>query len=37
MLAPPANVYDRIDNEETPTLPADKIYKWNIVLDWPEN
>ena len=37
VLAPPANVYDRIDNEETPTLPADKIYKWNIVLDWPEN
>ena len=37
MLAPPVNVYDRIDNEETPTLPADKIHKWNILLDWPEN
>jgi hypothetical protein len=35
VLSPPANVYQRIDNEKTPTLPADKIYKWNILLDWP--
>lgn len=35
VLAPPVNVYDRIDNENTPTLPAERIYKWNILLDWP--
>ena len=35
MLVPPANVYDRIDNETSPTLPADKLFRWNILLDWP--
>lgn len=35
VLTPPENVYDKIDNENSPTLPADKIYKWNILLDWP--
>lgn len=35
ILSPPKNVYDKIDNENSPTLPADKIYKWNILLDWP--
>ncbi len=34
VLGPPANVYDRIENGKTPTLPEDKIYKWNILLDW---
>lgn len=34
VLAPPANVYDRIENGKTPTLPEDKIHKWNILLDW---
>ncbi|MES2476080.1 MAG: hypothetical protein V4640_09880 [Verrucomicrobiota bacterium] len=36
VLAPPKNVYDRIDNENTPTLPPERIYQWNILLDWPE-
>lgn len=36
MLRPPANVYDRIDNETSPTLPADRIFRWNILLDWPK-
>lgn len=35
MLRPPANVYDRIDNEASPTLPPDKIFRWDILLDWP--
>ena len=35
VLTPPENVYDRIDNESSPTLPPDKIYRWNILLDWP--
>jgi len=34
VLAPPANVYDKIDNQSSPTLPADRIYDYNIVLDW---
>ncbi len=34
-VIPPQNVYDRIDNEETPTLPEEKTYDWNIILDWP--
>lgn len=36
VLVPPVNVYDRIDNERTPTLPSERIYKWNILLDWPK-
>ena len=35
-VRPPKNVYDRIDNEETPTLPQNRIYRYNILLDWPE-
>ena len=34
VLVPPKNVYDKIDNESSPTLPADRIFKWNILLDW---
>ncbi|MDQ8197988.1 hypothetical protein QEH56_07505 [Pelagicoccus enzymogenes] len=33
-LTPPQNVYDAINNEETPTLPNDRTYTWNIMLDW---
>jgi hypothetical protein len=33
-LAPPANVYAKIENDATPTLPAHRIFKWNIILDW---
>jgi hypothetical protein len=36
VLAPPVNVYEKIDNGNTPTLPPERIFKWNIVLDWPE-
>lgn len=37
VLAPPKNVYDKIDNENTPTLPEERTFKWNILLDWPED
>lgn len=33
-LAPPENVYARIDNATTPTLPAERVFRTNIVLDW---
>jgi len=36
ILTPPKNVYDKIDNEKTPTLPEERTFKWNILLDWPE-
>ena len=36
IVVPPTNVYNRIDNEETPTFPKDKTYNWNILLDWPK-
>jgi hypothetical protein len=32
----PGNVYDRIENEATPTLAADRIFKWSIILDWSQ-
>ncbi|WP_367874721.1 hypothetical protein [Luteolibacter sp. Populi] len=35
VLTPPKNVYDKIDNEFSPTLPHERIYRWNILLDWP--
>lgn len=35
VLVPPKNVYDKIDNENSPTLPPERIYKWNILLEWP--
>jgi hypothetical protein len=34
VFSPPKNVYDRIDNDNTPTLPPERVYRWNIVLDW---
>lgn len=36
LLVPPVNVYDKIDNDHTPTLPPERVFQWNIVLDWPE-
>lgn len=33
-VVPPHNVYQEVDNETSPTLPADKIYAWDIRLDW---
>lgn len=34
VLTPPSNVYDKIDNLTAPTLPADRTYDYNILLDW---
>lgn len=34
VLMPPANVYDKIDNKTAPTLPAERTYDYNILLDW---
>jgi len=34
VISPPKNVYDRIDNDNTPTLPPERVYRWNILLDW---
>ena len=33
-VGPPANVYDRIDNDEAPTLSVEHVYTWDIRLDW---
>lgn len=33
-LRPPANVYEYVDNTTAPTLPPDKIYTWDIRLNW---
>lgn len=34
VLTPPANVYDKIDNKTAPTLPRERVYRYNILLDW---
>ncbi len=33
-VQPPHNVYREVDNRTAPTLPADKMYDWDIRLDW---
>lgn len=33
-IVPPRNVYAAINNERSPTLPADRIFSYNIILDW---
>ena len=33
-ITPPKNVHKKIDNESTSTLPPDKTYDYNIILDW---
>ena len=35
-LSPPENVYERVDNATAPTLPPERIFSWNIILDWPQ-
>ena len=30
----PANVYRRVDAETAPTLPASRVFDWDIRLDW---
>lgn len=33
-VQPPQNVYQHIDNETAPTLPAEIFHNWDIRLDW---
>ena len=33
-VMPPVNVYDYIDNNTAPTLPANLFHEWDIRLDW---
>ena len=33
-ISPPRNVYDKIDNDETPTLPDNRVFSYNLLLDW---
>ncbi|KJV05651.1 hypothetical protein VZ94_16640 [Methylocucumis oryzae] len=33
-VTPPKNVYDKIDSKTAPTLPNERIYPWDIRLDW---
>lgn len=33
-VTPPKNVYKEVDNKTSPTLEQDKIYSWDIRLDW---
>ena len=33
-LVPPLNVFERIDNDTATTLPPEKLYRWNMMLDW---
>ncbi len=33
-INPPSSVYQTIDNDETPTLEPQHIYRWDIRLDW---
>ena len=34
VIVPPANVYDKIDNQTAPTLPEERTFDYNIILDW---
>lgn len=34
VILPPANVYDKIDNKTAPTLPEERTYDYDILLDW---
>lgn len=33
-LAPPRNVYPQVDNTTAPRLPPERVYRYNIILDW---
>ncbi len=33
-IVPPTNVYAVIENGKTPTLPEERTYRWNLMLDW---
>ena len=32
----PHNVYDKVHNKTAPTLPAGKLFAWDIRLDWKD-
>lgn len=36
-VTPPHKVYDKVDNETSPTLAPEFIYGWDIRLDWRTN
>jgi hypothetical protein len=36
-VTPPPNVYDKVDNETSPTLPGELFFPWDIRLDWRGN
>ena len=36
-VTPPPNVYDKVDNKTSPTLPSDLFFPWDIRLDWRDN
>lgn len=33
-VTPPTNVYEKVDNATTPTLPIERVFQWDILLDW---
>lgn len=33
-ISAPINVYSEVNNETAPTLPAERMFKWDIRLDW---
>jgi len=36
-VIPPVNVYDKVSNTTSPTLPNEYLYDWDIRLDWRNN
>lgn len=35
-ITPPTNVYPHIDNATAPTLPPERVFRWDIILDWEQ-
>lgn len=33
-VTPPHNVYEKVSNDTSPTLPDEAVYKWDIRLNW---
>lgn len=36
-VTPPQKVYEKVDNDTSPTLKSDRIFSWDIRLDWHTN
>lgn len=36
-VTPPKNVYDKVDNATSPTLPAEHFHEWDIRLNWQQS